>query len=504
MICVSIGRTRHSAFVEEHRSLAQRGAKLVELRVDWLRNAPNLAQLIENRPTPVIVTCRRKEDRGRWLGTEEARQTLLRQAIIAGVEYVDLELDIAKNIRRYGKTKRIVSYHNFDETPLDLDAIHRQMQQLDPDIIKIVTMANSPGDVARMLRLVSETTIPTAGFCMGELGVPSRVLCGKYGSPFTYATFSRDRELAPGQIPYEDMRDIYHYEEINSETQIFGVVGDPIGHSLSPLLHNSALHAEGINAVYVPFRIPQNTLALSLQEMNWMGIRGLSVTIPHKEAAAALAQHCNPIAQAVGASNTLVRNTVGEWDASNTDYEAILESVLLGVDPQNPDPVKLMGQKVLLLGAGGAARAAAMAMVRNGAIVTIASRTHKRAIALAAEMGCQHCSWENRGAVDPNILINCTPVGMHPNVDESPCPANWLMPGMVVFDTVYNPESTLLIKYAKQRECRVVTGIEMFVRQAARQFEKFTGRPASLDLLRETLRQAISPVRINYQASEEN
>lgn len=502
MICVSIGRTRHSAFVQEHRNLAEQGAKLIELRVDWLRNMPNLAQLITNRPTPVIVTCRRKEDRGRWLGTEETRQALLREAIVAGVEYVDLEMDIAKSIRRFGTTKRIVSYHNFDETPLDLDAIHRQMQQLDPDIIKIVTMANTPGDVTRMLQLVSESRIPTAGFCMGELGVPSRILCGKYGSPFTYATFSRDRELAPGQIPFEDMRDIYHYDDINAETTVFGVVGDPIGHSMSPLIHNAALRAAGINAVYIPFRIPSGTLAQSLNDMNWLQLRGLSVTIPHKEAAAALAQHCNTITQAVGAANTLVRNEVGGWDASNTDYEAILESVLLGLDPQNPDPVKLMGQKVLLLGAGGAARAAAMAMARNGAVVTISSRTHKRATALAAEMGCQHCSWENRGSVDPNIVINCTPVGMHPNVDESPIPANWLMPGMLVFDTVYNPENTLLLKYAKQRECRIVTGIEMFVRQAARQFDKFTGQPASLDLMRATLRQAISPVRINYQPED--
>lgn len=503
MICVSIGRTRHSAFVEEHRNLAARGAQLIELRVDWLRNSPNLAQLITNRPTPVIVTCRRKEDRGRWLGTEEDRQKLLREAIIAGVEYVDLEMDIARSIRRYGKTKRIVSYHNFDETPRDLHVIHQQIQSADPDIIKIVTMANNPGDITRMMQLVSESKIPTAGFCMGELGVPSRILCGKFGSPFTYATFSKDRELAPGQIAFDDMKDIYHYDEINAETKIFGVVGDPIGHSMSPLIHNAALKAAGIKAVYVPFRIPADTLGQSLSDLDWLQVQGLSVTIPHKEAAAALAQSCNAMVQAVGASNTLVRNSVGGWDASNTDYEAILDSVLLGLDPENPDPSKLMGQKVLLLGAGGAARAAAMAMVRSGAVVTISSRTHKRATALAGEMGCQHCSWENRGSVDPNILINCTPVGMHPNVDESPIQANWLSPGMLVFDTVYNPEKTLLLKQAKQRDCRIVTGIEMFVRQAARQFERFTGQPASMDLMRETLRQAISPVRINYTPGDE-
>ena len=503
MICVSIGRTRQKMVVLEHKSLAERGAKLVELRVDWIDRTPDLATLITNRPTPVIVTVRRKEDRGRWCGTEEQRQTILRQAIVAGVEYVDLELDIAKSIRRYGSTKRIISYHNFDETPVDLEAIHQQLAKLDPDIIKIVTMANAPGDMTRMLQLVQQSSIPTAGFCMGELGMPSRVLCGKFGSPLTYATFSRDRELAPGQIPFDDMRDLYHYDDINAETRILGVVGDPIAQSLSPLIHNTALRAAGINAVYVPFRIPQGTLAQSLTDLDPLGVQGFSVTIPHKEAAVAFAQRSNSDVLAIGASNTLVRNMIGGWEASNTDYEAILESVTLGLGSEDLDPSILIGRKVVILGAGGAARAAAMAMTRNGAIVTITSRTHKRATALADEMSCQHCSWENRGSLDPNILINCTPVGMHPNLDDSPYPANWLNPGMLVFDTVYNPERTLLLKYAKQRDCRVVTGIEMFVRQAARQFEKFTGQAASLEQMRETLRQAISAVKINLNTSSD-
>lgn len=502
MICVSIGRTRHLMVVQEHKDLAERGAKLVELRLDWLQSLPELNRLIKDRPTPVVVTCRRKEDRGRWRGTEEQRLMILRQAIVAGVEYVDLEIDVAKSVPRYGKTKRIISYHNFEETPDNIASIHQQMTKLDPDIIKIVTMANTPGDTTRILRLVADSTIPTAGFCMGELGLPSRILCGKYGSPLTYATFSRDRELAPGQIVFEDMRDIYHYDEINRDTAVFGVVGDPIGHSLSPLIHNTALRSAGINAVYIPFRIPAETLASSLADLDWLGVRGFSVTIPHKEAAAKFAHHCNPAVQAIGAANTLFRNELGQWEASNTDYDAALEAILVGLDPQHPDPAKLMGRKALVLGAGGASRAIALALVRSGAMVTISSRTHKRATALADELNCTHCSWENRGAVDPSVLVNCTPVGMHPNLDDSPFAENWLTPGMLVFDTVYNPETTLLIKHARQRECKVVTGIEMFVRQAARQYERFTGQPASLEEMRATLRAAISPVKINYVPEE--
>ena len=494
MICVSIGRTRHKMVVLEHRTLAEKGAELVELRLDWLSRVPDLGRLIADRPTPVIITCRRPEDRGRWRGTEDQRQTLLRSAIVGGAEYVDLEFDVARTIPRYGKTQRIISYHNFDETPEDLDKIHARLAQVDPDIIKIVTMAHSPNDVTRMLQLVNESAVPTAGFCMGEIGMPSRILCGKYGSPLTYATFNRDRELAPGQLSFEEMKYLYRYDEITKDTAVFGVIGDPIAHSMSPLIHNAALQKAKLDAVYVPIRIPQDTLKTSLDSLDWLGLKGLSVTIPHKERAADYALHKTDEVKAIGAANTLVRDAMNEWCASNTDYDAALESVLAGINPIDPQSAVLLGRKAMVLGAGGAARAIGLAMVRSGAVVTICSRTHKRAVALADSIGCQHATWENRGAGDPDILINCTPMGMHPDVDATPFAPNWLAEGKLVFDTVYNPEQTLLLKHAKERGCRTVSGIEMFVRQAARQFETFTGHPGPVDQMRETLRRAISPL----------
>jgi 3-dehydroquinate dehydratase / shikimate dehydrogenase len=494
MICVSLGRTRHKMIVLEHRALAERGAELVELRLDWLSQLPDLRRLIDNRPTPVIITCRRRDDGGRWRGSEEQRLTILRSAIVAGVDYVDLEEDIAKSIPRYGATKRIVSYHNFDETPRDIEQIHARMCKLDPDIVKIVTLANSPGDAARMLQISKSSDVPTVAFGMGEIGLFSRILCGRFGSPLTYATFSRDRELAPGQLAFEEMRDIYRYESITEKTQIFGVIGDPVAHSMSPLVHNFAFQAAGIDAVYVPLRIPQDTLAKSLDELNGLGMQGFSVTIPHKQAAADYSHYSSESVRAIGAANTLIRNEMGEWQSDNTDYDAALDSVLLGIDREHPDVARLMGKKVMLLGAGGAARAVALAMVRSGAVVTIAGRTHKRAIALADEIGCQQCSWENRGAGEPDILINCTPVGLHPNVDHTPYDSHWLTEDMLVFDTVYNPETTLLLRNARQKGCKTVSGIEMFVRQAAEQFKMFTGQPASLEQMRMTVRRAISPL----------
>ena len=491
MICVSIARTRHRMMLAEHLALAQRGVKLVELRVDWLTRQPDIPRLLKDRPTPVIVTCRRGQDGGKWRGTEEERQRLLRTSIISGADYVDLEDDIAKSIPRYGKTKRIISHHNFDGTPEHVEEIWANMAELNPDIIKLVTLASSPSDCARVLNLVKNAKIPTIAFCMGEFGVWSRVVCAKLGAPFSYAAYGPDREIAPGQLSIQEMQETYFYDSINAETQLYGVIGDPIGHSLSPLLHNRMMRKIGFNGVYVPVRVARDQLTKALGDLDSLDFRGLSVTIPHKEAVLALFPKCEEIVRQIGAVNTLYRGKDQEWVSSNTDYGAALDSVKLGLRPGDT----LEGKRVLLLGAGGAARALGMGIVRSGGALVVCNRTAARAKVLATELNCRHVTWENRGAEYADILINCTPVGMFPNMDDTPFFDHWLRDGMIVFDTIYTPENTLLVKQAKARGCTVITGVEMFVRQAAAQFEQFTGKPASLDELRETLRRGISAAR---------
>lgn len=497
MICVTLGRTRHKMMLAEHQALAEAGAELVELRLDWLRRMPELSRLLAEKPTKVVVTVRRPQDLGKWRGDEEQRMTLLRQAIVDGVEYVDLEMDTAKKIPRYGPTKRIISYHNFKQTPDDLEEIFEQMQKLDPDVIKLATMANSPADNVRMLRLVSEAPILTVGFCMGEMGLPSRILCGKYGSPWTYATFSSERVMAPGQLSFEEMKNVYRYDQIGPETAVFGVLGDPIGHSYSPLLHNAAFQHEKLDAVYVPLRVPREQLFESLKEFEDLEIDGYSVTIPHKEAVLEYAKYSDESVKDIGAANTLYKDHRGRWFAANTDYNAALEALHLGLEDRNPQDAALSGKAVLMLGAGGAARAIGLALVRSGAALTIANRDKKRGQALAERLGCKYVRWENRGAVLADILINCTPVGMSPNVDDTPFAQNWLRDGMLVFDTIYNPESTLLLKEAREHSCSTITGLEMFVRQAAAQFECFVKQAPPVDFMRQALRTAISPVRLN-------
>ncbi len=494
MICVSLGRTRHSSILEEHQHLAEQGAELVELRVDFMRKRPDMGLLLKNRPTPVVVTCRRREDRGRWFGTEDQRLALLREAIIGGAEYVDLEEDIADKIKRYGKTKRIVSYHNFEETPVELFDIYRRLAKLDPDVIKIVTMANAPSDNVRMLEMVGTAKTPTVGFCMGEFGTVSRILCGRFGSPFTYASFTREREIAPGQLSFAEVRNLYRFNHITKATHLYGVLGDPIAQSKSPLIHNAALRKCGLDAVYLPLRVPADLLQETLEEYEKLGFTGYSVTIPHKEAVMQLCELLDDQTDEIGAANTLFQQE-GEWAATNTDANAALESVVRGLRKTQSGRPDLVGRKVLILGAGGVGRAVAHVLAKNGAALTIANRNRERGKSLAAELGCQFVSWENRGSESCEVLINCTSIGMFPKMNETPFEPHWLSESTLVFDTVYNPEQTLLLKGAKERGCTTVSGIEMFIRQAAMQFELFTTMDAPIDHMAETLRRATSAAR---------
>jgi 3-dehydroquinate dehydratase/shikimate dehydrogenase len=334
---------------------------------------------------------------------------------------------------------------------------------------------------------------------MGDLGLPSRLLSLKYGAPFAYAAFNKERGIAPGLPSFEEMRQIYHYDGIRGDTEVFGVIGDPVGHSLSPLIHNAAFRAAGINAVYLPFRVPRGDLQGFLKDFDGIPVHGYSVTIPHKEAAADLAAQRDATAERTQAANTLVRGK-GGFVAYNTDYQAALDTLLANLPrrPEDPPPT-VHSRTVLLLGAGGVARAVAHALHREGANVTIANRTPERAHKLAEEVGCRTLDWGGRHSVICDTLVNCTSVGMHPNVDESPMHPSFFKPGLTVFETVYTPEQTLLVKEARSRGCHVITGVEMFIRQAALQFRLFTGQEPPAGVMQKVLRKALSPVTLRDQ-----
>jgi 3-dehydroquinate dehydratase/shikimate dehydrogenase len=505
--------------IAEHKHLAEQGAELVELRLDYIRRSVNVARLLEGRQCAIVATVRRPKEGGKWMRSEEDRQMLLRTAIADGVDYVDLEHDIADKIPRYGRTKRIISYHNFNETPKNLAKIHKSLTKLDPDIVKIATMANNPIDNIRTLRLCRDSKVPTVAFCMGEMGLISRVLCGRFGSPMTYATFHEDRQLAPGQLSFRQMQDEYRYDQITEKTMILGVVADPVSHSLSPRVHNACLRQLDIDMLFLPFRVPKEYLNEFIEICPELGVRGLSVTIPHKEAILKCIQVLDDNAAGIRAANTVVfreQNAFGY----NTDCDAAIASMAdclrrrawqvssgetaesdaetdntVGTSDNLGGENPMADVSVCILGAGGVARAIAFGVRRAGGRVTICARDYRKSERLATELECASIDWPTRQNHGCDILVNCTPVGMYPEMDETPFEPDWFDKNTIVFDTIYNPEQTLFIKTARNNGCQTITGIDMFVRQAAAQFKLFTGREPDMELIRYETKRATSAAR---------
>ncbi len=498
MICVTIGRGRHQSLADEWDEAAKAGAELAELRIDCLRREPDLMRILKARPTPLVFTIRRGTDGGLWRGSEEKRQQLLREAIALGVDYVDLEHDIAGNIRRFGKTKRIVSYHNLKTTPEDVQDIAEQCEQLDPDIVKIATAADSLAEASRVLHLGVTGKHPAIPIAMGQIGFFTRILGAKFGAPFTYTGFNPERVFAAGMPKFPVLKRDYCYNQINSETEVYAVIGDPIEQSLSPAIHNAAFRHLGLNKVLVPILVPRGELETFLRELSWLKIKGFSVTIPHKEAIVPLLQQEVGAVEQTGSCNTVVIEADGRRIGFNTDYRAAIDSLEVGMggtgDSESASP--LIDKQVLILGAGGVARSLAFGLMDRGAHVTITNRHDERAKALAEEVGCRLVTWSQRATSVTDVVINCTPVGMHPHVDDTPLPASaFSRPGIVVFDTVYHPENTMLLKLARERKATTITGVDMFLRQAAHQFKIYTGMDAPVELMRETLKRKLGPIR---------
>ena len=506
MICVTIACGSHTRMTAEHERLAEEGIKMVELRLDFLRREPDLNRLIPSRPTATVITVRRQQDGGLWKESEEKRLTLLRTAIALEPEFVDLEVDIANQVPPFGKTRRIISYHNMESMPENLAGLHQEMSARKPYFIKIAVSPETVEEMCRFLhfiqqknddgrKLLGTKAVRVVGICMGEMGKAARILAKRFSMPYTYATFSEDRIIAPGMLVYKDLLDLYHYDKINRETAVYGIIGNPIGHSLSPLVHNRAFLEQNVNAVYVPFQIDGSGVTDLIRLAPEFGLCGMSVTIPHKVAVMSHLTKMDPAVERIGACNTVVFRP-GERIGYNTDYIAAINAieVALGGNVLDEESV-LKNKQALVLGSGGAGKALAYGLVQRGTMVTVTDVNAERAVELSRHLGCEYERWDMRESIQPKILVNCTPMGMHPNVDETPYPKSSLRSHMLVFDAVYNPEHTLLIRSAQEKGCKVVTGVEMFVGQACYQFKLFTGQKASASKMRTLVKEAI--VRMN-------
>jgi 3-dehydroquinate dehydratase/shikimate dehydrogenase len=483
MLCVSLmPRTTDEALVGLSEAAAV--AEVAELRLDAMAEF-DLRRILASPPCPVIVTYRPTREGGLYDGPEAARLAVLRDAARLGARYVDVEHDAVSALGDVPPEKTIVSYHNHQETPADLAAVHARLAETGAAVVKVVATANHILDTVPMLRLLRDATVPTIALSMGERGMLTRILAPKFGAHLTYAAARTGPEAAPGQVSARDMRHLYRVGRIGPATEVYGVIADPVGHSMSPRIHNAAFAEISCDAVYLPLWVEGDAAAF-VQAMREFHFNGYSVTIPHKQTVMAAADEIEPLAARIGAVNTLQRRGDGTLLATNTDWTAGMAAIEAVVGEG-----WLQGRRALIAGAGGVGRAMAFGLAQRGTAVTLTDIDEPRAEALAAEVGVSHVPYADMASAACDILLNCTPVGMHPKTNASAVPREMLREGMVVYDAVYNPAETRLLREAREAGCRTVSGIDHFVRQAVEQFELWTGRAAPVETMRQVVIEAL-------------
>jgi 3-dehydroquinate dehydratase/shikimate dehydrogenase len=484
-------------------------ADVVELRLDRIGDPgeERLRELVAKLGKPVIAAVHGPENGGEYSGDLDQRLELLRTAARAGCSFVDIDWRLSLELGEMGgKCHRIVSRHDWEGTPDDLAAFDEEVRAVlyEGDAVKLVTHARTTEDGLRVLRHLRTARGGLIAFASGERGSFTRVLCPLFGSPFTYAAPAvmpgepAASATAPGQLRVNDLRGLLPPGGGDPETAVFGVVGSSLAHSFSPHVHGMALKMARLDALYLAFETDdlQRFLELADDEL----FRGFSVTAPHKQAAFALARERDEASHACRASNTLVREPKG-WRALNTDVPAVRETLETAYRFHCQKSGKaqialggpLVGARALVLGAGGAARAVVLALKGAGAQPTIAARSVERGAALAQELGCASVAWSAIPSTPHDVLVNSTPVGTAGS-SSGACPISpeWLRPGTLVLDAVYNPIRTPLLEAARARGCTPVPGAEWFVRQAAAQFRAFTRQDPDDAVLRAAFENALS------------
>jgi 3-dehydroquinate dehydratase/shikimate dehydrogenase len=482
-LCVAI-QAGSATELFERAEAALRDSKFLEFRLDSLPKPagalPRLKEfLAAHREVTAIATCRRRDFGGNFVGSLSLELATLLGAAQAGCQIADLEVESAEKAKpaqlakfreglRAAGTALLVSFHDFTRTK-GLDLAAARIEAFLPDFVKVVSTARSLADNLAVLRLIEDRSLTAhvVGIAMGEEGLVSRVLGPRAGAAFTFASFSDGAETAPGQVTARTLRDLYRVEQLDPATRIFGVAGNPIAHSLSPLMHNTAFRRENVNAVLLPLKVRALDDLLTL--VRELPLSGVAVTMPLKQEVLPHLANMDPFTARTGACNTLRTGADGKLYGFNTDVAGVVRPL--------EKRLRLKGARIAVLGAGGAARAAVFGLVEQGAEVFIVNRTHETAVALAKEAKAKALKHEHFAKSRFDVLINTTPCGMAGNKQALPIAESELTAGLV-FDMVYNPLETPLLKLARARGIPVVSGMEMFVQQGARQFEIWTGKPA--------------------------
>ena len=482
-VCVAVqGTTPAELLSRAETALAD--VRFLELRFDALaKPAPAMSKvrefLSERRDVIVIGTCRRKPNGGSFTGTLSAELEMLLKAAEIGCQIVDLEVESAEQMTkaqmakfraalRETSTALLISFHDYTRTK-GLDQAAARIETFEPDYVKVVSTARSLADNLVVLKMIEDHSLSShvIGIAMGEEGLISRVLGPREGGVFTFASTGNGEATAPGQISARTLLDLYRIDQLDQATRIFGVAGNPISHSLSPLMHNTAFRRENVNAIMLPLKV--KALDDLLRVVQDLPLGGVAVTMPLKQEVLPHLANMDPLTAKIGACNTLRTGADGKLYGFNTDVAGVIRPL--------EKRIKLKGARILVLGAGGAARAAVFGLVDQGAEVFVVNRTHETAVALARKAHAKSLKHEVLAKQKFDIIINTTPCGMVGMKPALPLKENELNTN-IVFDLVYNPMVTPLLKLAVTKGLTVISGVEMFVQQGARQFEIWTGKPA--------------------------
>lgn len=469
MICLSIFAEDYPSALKDIEKYG-RTIAVVELRLDTADSA-TIEAAVAAIPRPLILTCRPRHQGGGYSGNEADRVRLLTALLRYRPLYLDVELGTpaAELISSYPEQPFILSHHSPNSFPANLEQLAAAAAAKKPAVVKLVPAAEEWDDNLRILKLAAELDRETKSFiafCSGETGLYSRALAPAYGSALTYCRGETTRATADGQFSLSEAVDMYRPHKIQRDWAVFGIAGDPVARSLSPALHNKLFSTHKLNAVYLPFRV--NHFAPFIRFAGKAGIRGLSVTSPHKTAAALHAEPGDMIVRLSAAANTLVLNEDGScrYTAYNTDGPA-------AVDLLSEELGDLESKKITVIGLGGAGRAGACSLVRAGAEVTVTARKKLEAREFALALGCRSAFGPEAVAAADAVINATTVAAAEHDTDGFLRP---LIPfGSLAVDLHYHPAETWFLREAALRGCRTLNGLPLFLRQAARQFRLWTG-----------------------------
>jgi 3-dehydroquinate dehydratase/shikimate dehydrogenase len=502
-VCVAVTGSDGAEMVDKAEALV-RDNTFLEFRLDYLPR-PGLAlarirKFTDYHPHVVaIATCRRAANGGKFHGSLKSQLDVLGKAAAAGCQLIDLELQSAlrskpEQLQRLrSRAALILSYHDFRGTR-KLEETLEKMSAFPADFYKIVSTATTLYDNVVMMKFLEKRSDRHSliGLCMGEQGIISRLLGVRAGSVFTFAAVTADEKTAPGQVTAQELRSTYRIEQVDAATRVYGVAGDPVAHSLSPAIMNAALRRENVNGVYLALHA--KTLKDLLACVRDIPIHGLSITMPYKEAVLKHLDNTDSHTAKIGACNTVVRAQDGKLYGFNTDTAGVVRPL--------EQRITIEQAQILVLGAGGAARAAVYGLKERGAEVYILNRSLGPAQKLARSARARLMKRAELKKMRFDVIINATPVGMG-NTREAPLKEHEIN-ARYLFDMIYDPPETRLMKLARERGAEIIPGIEMFVHQAARQFEIWTGKPAPWDDMLRVVNVAMQERAAARNAAKEN